>query len=104
MDPKLVVSQLGANADGLAFCAKEGSTLFFPMDPKLVVSQLEANAEALAITSIVLGGATGSPVVSSMSVSVQGQTRDINAPNSQEHHGRPGIGSRQYKGWRQGNP
>lgn len=63
------------------------------MDPKLVVSQVGPNAEALAITSIVLGGATGPPVVSSMSVtSVQGHTRDITAPNSQEHHGRPGIG------------
>lgn len=63
------------------------------MDPKLVVSQVGPNAEALAITSIVLGSATGPPVVSSMSVtSVQGHTRDITAPNSQEHHGRPGIG------------
>ena len=69
------------------------------MDPKLVVSQLGANAEALAITSIVLGGATGPPVVSSMSVtSVQGHTRDITAPNSQEHHGRPGIGIETIQG------
>ena len=69
------------------------------MDPKLVVSQLGANAEALAITSIVLGGATGPPVVSSMSVTnVQGHTRDITAPNSQEHHGRPGTGIETIQG------
>ena len=69
------------------------------MDPKLVVSQLGANTEALGITSIVLLGATGPPVVSSMSVtSVQGHTRDITAPNSQEHHGRPGIGIETIQG------
>ena len=61
------------------------------MDPKLVVSQLGPSAEALAITSTVVGGATGTPVVSNMSVtSVQGHTRDVTAPNFQGNYESPG--------------
>ena len=57
------------------------------------MSQPRPKAEALAVTSIVMGGATGTPVVSNTSVkNVQGHT------NSQEHHGRPGIGIETVKG------